>query len=81
MQIHKLKPNVILIDLGLRSRNSLHMVEAVKKEFPDSKLIVMDLVPVHADILQFIKAGASGFILKNATLDEFLAIIRSVSER
>ena len=80
LQIHKLKPNVIHIDLGLRSRNSLHMVEAVKKEFPESKLIVMDLVPVHADILQFIKAGASGFILKNATLDEFLATIRSVSE-
>ncbi|MBP9191634.1 MAG: response regulator transcription factor [Ignavibacteria bacterium] len=79
LQIHKLKPNVILIDLGLRSRNSLHMVEVVKKEFPDSKLIVMDLVPVQADILQFIKAGASGFILKDASLADFLSTIRSVS--
>jgi DNA-binding NarL/FixJ family response regulator len=80
LQIHKLKPNVILIDLGLRSRNSLHMVETVKKEFPDARVIVMDLVPVQADILQFIKAGASGFILKDASLDEFLSTIRAVYE-
>lgn len=80
LQIHKLKPNVILIDIGLRSQNSLRMVESVKKEFPEAKVIVMDLVPVHADILQFIKAGASGFILKDATLQEFVSTIKSVSD-
>jgi two-component system nitrate/nitrite response regulator NarL len=79
LKIHKLKPNVILLDLGLRSQNSLRVVEIVRKEFPDAKIIVMDLVPVHADILQFIKAGACGFILKDATLDEFLNTIRSVA--
>ncbi|HEY5535913.1 MAG TPA: response regulator transcription factor [Ignavibacteria bacterium] len=80
LKIHKHKPNVILLDLGLRSQNSLILVERVKKEFPDSKVIVMDLVPVQADIIQFVKAGASGFLLKNTTLDEFLATIRAVAE-
>ena len=80
LQIHKLKPNVILLDIGLRSQNSLRMVETVKKEFPEARVIIMDLVPVQADILQFIKAGASGFILKDASLEEFLSTIRSVSE-
>jgi len=80
VKIHKLKPNVILLDLGLRSQNSLSLVEKVKKEFPEAKVIVMDLVPVEADILQFVKAGASGFILKNATLDDFLTTIIAVAE-
>jgi DNA-binding NarL/FixJ family response regulator len=80
LKIHKHKPNVILLDLGLRSQNSLGLVERVKKEFPDSKVIVMDLVPVQADIIQFVKAGASGFLLKNTTLDEFLTTIRAVAE-
>lgn len=80
LKIHKLKPNVILLDLGLRSQNSLGLVEIVKKEFPDSKVIIMDLVPVQSDIVRFIKAGASGFILKDATLDELLATIRAVAE-
>lgn len=79
LKIQKLKPDVILIDLGLRSQNSLRIVELVKKEFPDSRVIVMDLVPVKGDILQFIKAGASGFILKDASLEEFLDTIRSVA--
>jgi DNA-binding NarL/FixJ family response regulator len=80
LRIHELKPNVILLDLGLRSQNSLHIVEIVKKEFPQAKVIVMDLAPAQGDILQFVKAGASGFILKDATLDDFLATIRSVAE-
>lgn len=80
LKIHKLKPNVVLLDLGLRSQNSLHIVEVVKKEFPKAKIIVMDLAPVQADIVQYMKAGASGFILKDTTLDDFLITIRSVAD-
>lgn len=80
VKIKELKPNVILLDLGLRSQNSLHVVEIVKKDFPDAKIIVMDLAPVQADILQFVKAGANGFILKDASLTDFLITIRTVAE-
>lgn len=80
LKIHKLKPNVVLLDLGLRSQNSLHVVEMVRTEFPDAKIIVMDLSPVQADILQYVKAGTSGFILKDASLDDFILTIHSVAE-
>jgi DNA-binding NarL/FixJ family response regulator len=79
LKIHQLKPNVILLDMGLRSQNSLHVVELVRKEFPKAKIIVMDLAPAHADVLQFVKAGASGFILKDASLTDFLSTIRAVA--
>ena len=78
--IQKLQPNVVLLDLGLRSQNSLHLVELVRKEFPEAKIIVMDLAPVQADILQYVKAGANGFILKDASLNDLLITIRSVAE-
>ena len=58
----------------------MHVVEIVGKEFPEARIIIMDLAPVQADILQFVKAGASGFILKDASLDDFLMTIRSVAE-
>jgi DNA-binding NarL/FixJ family response regulator len=80
VKIKQLKPNVVLLDLGLRSQNSLHVVEIVKKDFPEAKIIVMDLAPVQADILQYVKAGANGFILKDASLNDFLITIRTVSE-
>lgn len=80
VKIKQLKPNVVLLDLGLRSQNSLHVVEIVKRDFQQAKIIVMDLAPVQADILQYVKAGANGFILKDASLNDFLITIRSVSE-
>jgi DNA-binding NarL/FixJ family response regulator len=80
VKIKKLKPNVILLDLGLRSQNSLHVVEIVKRDLPGAKIIVMDLAPIQADILQYVKAGANGFILKDASLNDFLITIRTVAE-
>ncbi|OGU75242.1 MAG: hypothetical protein A2V93_00865 [Ignavibacteria bacterium RBG_16_34_14] len=80
VKIKQLKPNVVLLDLGLRSQNSLRVVEIVKKDFPEAKIIVMDLAPVQADILQYVKAGANGFILKDASLNDFLITIRTVAE-
>jgi len=79
-KIEQLKPNVVLLDLGLRNQNSLQIVEITKKHLPDAKIIVMDLAPVQADILQYVKAGANGFILKDASLSEFTTTIRSVAE-
>ena len=80
VKIKQLKPNVVLLDLGLRSQNSLHVVEIVKTDFPEAKIIVMDLAPVQADILQYVRAGANGFILKDTSLKDFLITIRSVAE-
>jgi DNA-binding NarL/FixJ family response regulator len=78
-KILELKPDIVLIDLGLRSQNSLEVVKSVKEKSSDIKLIVMDLLPVENDILDFVRAGASGFILKNAMVSEFLKTIRTVA--
>ena len=79
-KINTLKPDVTLLDLGLRNQNSLLVVKSVKKKFLSTKIIVMDLVPVHEEILEFVQAGVSGFILKDATVHDFLKTIRSVAE-
>jgi len=78
-KIFNLKPDIVLIDLGLRTQNSLDVVKTVKQKSTNIKIIVMDLLPVQADILDFVKAGASGFILKDAMVHEFLKTIRAVA--
>ncbi len=77
--IRKSEPNIVLLDLGLRNQNSLHLAKGIKKDFQKVKVIVMDLVPSEEDILLFIQAGVSGFVLKDATVDDFLNTIRSVA--
>jgi DNA-binding NarL/FixJ family response regulator len=74
------RPQVILLDVGLWDDDSLRVAETVKKESPDSKVIIMDLLPVHEDIVEFVNAGVSGFILKDATFDDLVTTIRSVAE-
>ena len=41
---------------------------------------MMDLIPLQADVLEFVQAGVSGFILKDATVNDFLKTIRSVAK-
>ena len=76
--VKKQKPNILLVDLGLRNKNSLQLVKLVKKNFNDIKIIVMDFVPLQTDIYEFVKAGVSGFMLKDIDVTEFLITIRSV---
>jgi DNA-binding NarL/FixJ family response regulator len=73
------KPHVVLMDLGLDSQNSLDVVQSVKKEFPSIKIIGMGLAPAQSDILEFVQAGAEGFILKNATVEDVIKTIRAVA--
>jgi DNA-binding NarL/FixJ family response regulator len=73
------KPHVVLIDLGLDSQDSLDIVQAVKKEYPGIKIIGMGLAPAQADILEFVQAGAEGFILKNASVEDVIKTIRAVA--
>lgn len=74
------KPDILLLDLGLANQNSLELVICLKKEFPELKMIVMDLLPIQFDMVQFIKEGVSGFILKDATAEDFMNTIRSVAK-
>jgi len=78
-KISGLKPDIVLLDLGLPSQNSLELVKSLIVESPATKVIVMDIIPIQEDILRFVEAGVSGFILKDATVAEFLKTIRSVA--
>lgn len=75
----KLKPQVVLLDLGLRSQNSLRIAGLIKEEFPNTQVVVMDLIPTQAEVAEFVKVGVAGFILKDATIDDFLHTIRTVA--
>ena len=78
-QLRNAKPQVLLLDLGLRNGDSLRVAQRVKQEFPEAKVIVMDLLPVHEEIMEFVNAGVVGFIMKDATLDDLASTIRAVA--
>ena len=75
----EMKPDVVLLDAALGDHDSHRLVAEIKEEAPAVRIIVMDLLPVPEDVLDFVNAGVSGFIAKDATLDDFLSTVRSVA--
>ena len=73
------KPDVVLVDAALGNGDSHRLVRDLRKEGPETRVIVMDLLPVQEDVIEFVRAGANGFIVKDATIDEFVKTIRAVS--
>ncbi|MBN2011359.1 response regulator transcription factor [candidate division KSB1 bacterium] len=81
--VHQLKsldvsPDVVLLDMGLEKANSLKLMALLMEELPAAKVIAMDILPDHVDIVEFVKAGGSGFILKNAPLEDWIKTIKIV---
>ncbi|TVP76230.1 MAG: DNA-binding response regulator [Gemmatimonadales bacterium] len=73
------QPDVVLLDLGLENGDSLRVAKKVLKEFPKARVVVMDLFPAHEELQEFVSAGVSGFIMKDARLEVVLDTIRSVA--
>ena len=73
------KVDVVLLDLVLRSQNSLGLVESIKRTNPKVRVIVMDIEPIQPALVDYVMAGVDGFVLKDATFPEFLHTIRQVA--
>jgi DNA-binding NarL/FixJ family response regulator len=73
------KPDVVLLDFGLEDHDSLSLTATIHGEIPASRIIVMGLMPVQEDVADYVRAGASGFLMKDASFDEFVATIRAVA--
>ena len=76
--VRKLSPHVVLLDLGLRNHNGMRATAALTKDLPEIKVIAMGLIPSQVDIIELVEAGASGLILKEASIEVFLGAIRAV---
>ena len=72
-------PNVVLLDLGLEKENSLKLMSVLRERFPESRVVAMDILPEQDDIVQFVKAGGCGFILKNAPVEDYVKTIQAVA--
>jgi DNA-binding NarL/FixJ family response regulator len=73
------EPRVILLDLGVNG-DGPEAVERMRKEFPGAGVLVMDLMPLHEDIVELVNAGVAGFVMKDANVEELLSTIVAVAD-
>jgi DNA-binding NarL/FixJ family response regulator len=77
--LRELAPHIVLVDAALDNGDGYAYVEALRSAAPESKVIVMDLLPAPEDVIEFVKAGASGFVMKDATVTDLMSTVRSVA--
>jgi DNA-binding NarL/FixJ family response regulator len=82
--LSELGPDVILLDPGLENGESLRIARGVRKDFPEVRIVLMDLSPAQEDLpeedlQEFVSAGVSGFIMRDAPVAVVLETIRSVA--
>lgn len=78
-KVREARPDVVLVDFGLEDHDSLSLTATVHAEVPHARVIVMGLLPVQEDVADYVRAGASGFIMKDASFESFFDTIRAVA--
>jgi DNA-binding NarL/FixJ family response regulator len=78
-KVRQARPDVVLLDFGLEDHDSLRLTATVRSEVPAARVIVMGLLPTLEDVADYVRAGASGFLMKDASFEEFVSTIRTVA--
>ena len=74
------KPDVVLLDMVMPKQNGLETIPKLKSVSPDSRILVLTSFNESDKVYQSIKAGALGFLLKDATRVQLLQAIRDVAK-
>jgi DNA-binding NarL/FixJ family response regulator len=77
VELHK--PDIILMDIAMSGMNGLEATNRLVKEFPDVRVIILSMHISEEYVLQALRAGASGYLLKDAGIAELELAIQAVA--
>jgi len=78
--IHDRKVDVTLVSVGLPDDGALKLTRAIVDTTPNTRVLALGLADDIDDVLRYIEAGASGYILKDSSLLDLIEIIRSTQK-
>jgi len=76
--LEKKQPDVLLQDLGLPRMTGIEVTREVKKRWPKVEVLIFTIFDEEEKVIDAVKAGASGYLLKGATADKIIEAIREV---
>lgn len=77
-EIPRCNPDVLLLDLGLPRMSGIDVTREVKARWPKVEILIFTIFDEEEKVLEAIKAGASGYLLKGAASDKIVEAIRDV---
>jgi DNA-binding NarL/FixJ family response regulator len=73
----QLKPDVIVMDISMPKLNGIETMIKIKKESPDTAIIMLSMHSNKELIFQVLRAGASGYLVKNSASSELISAIKA----
>ena len=74
------RPQVVLMDLHLGETSGVAAIEGILAVLPDTRILVLSASGEHTDVLDAVKAGATGYLVKSAGIDELLAAVARTAQ-
>jgi DNA-binding NarL/FixJ family response regulator len=74
------RPRVVLMDLNLGGTTGLQAIEGILDALPETRILVLSASGEHADVLEAVKAGAAGYLVKSASAEELLAAVQRTAD-
>ena len=74
-QVKKLKPDAVIIDIGMPNLNGLEATRRIMAEFPQTRVLVLTLYDSEETVQQVIEAGARGFVLKSDAAQDLVVAV------
>lgn len=78
--VESLKPDLILMDLKMPGMNGIHATHAIQEQYPDVYVLVLTTYDADEWVFDAIRAGASGYLLKDSRRQEIIAAIEGTMQ-
>lgn len=78
-EIIEYRPDIVLTDINMPEMDGIELTKEIKKQCPEIKIIALSMYGERETISDMLKAGVSGYILKNTGKQELLNAIEKVS--
>jgi DNA-binding NarL/FixJ family response regulator len=76
---HRLEPDVVLMDLGLPDMSGIEAISRILADRPSCRILVISLFQDDGSLEHAIRAGARGYVVKDAPADEVIAAVAAVA--
>lgn len=74
------RPQVVLMDLNLGETSGVDAIRGIVGALPDTRILVLSASGEHADVLEAVKAGATGYLVKSASVEELLDAVHRTAD-
>jgi DNA-binding NarL/FixJ family response regulator len=73
-------PDVVLLDVRMPKLSGIEACQAIKQSVPSAKIIMLTVSDEEADLYEAVKSGASGYLLKDSSIEEVAQAVRVVAD-